>query len=149
MQKPETPSERINRIIDAGTPLLYVATWEEERLERLLQSASKKLFGDDRPVWQWTAALGFTSGSGQDRGLVDPVKALAFIIHAETNAIYLMKDLPALVDTNPGLVRALRDAYDALSSRPGTLIISHPTINIPAGLSKEISLLEMALPDVT
>ena len=28
-----------------------------------------------------------------------------------------MKDLPALFATNPALVRALRDVYDALSAR--------------------------------
>jgi AAA+ superfamily predicted ATPase len=147
MQTPENAAEKIARVIDAGTPLLYVTTWEEERLERLLASCSEKLFGDERPLWQWSAALGFTSGPGQDRGLTDPVEALAFIIHAETNAIYLMKDLPALFDSNPGLIRALRDVYDALSSRPGSLVISHPSINIPPGLSKEMNLLELSLPD--
>jgi len=147
MQSPGNPSDRIARLIDAGTPLLYVATWEEERLEKLLLSCSKNLFGDERPLWQWSAALGFTSGPGQDRGLTDPVEALAFIIHAETDAIYLMKDLPALFDANPGLIRALRDVYDTLSSRPGTLVISHPSINIPPGLSKEMNLLELSLPD--
>jgi SpoVK/Ycf46/Vps4 family AAA+-type ATPase len=146
MQSPENPVENITRIIESGTPLLYVATWEEERLEGLLTRASQDLFGDDRPVWQWSAALGFTSGPGQDRGLVDPVEALAFIIHAETDALYLMKDLPALFDTNPALIRALRDSYDALSSRPGTMVVSHPSINIPPGLSKEVYLLELALP---
>jgi len=147
MQTSETPSDRITRIISSGTPLLYVATWEEERLERMLFDASKVLFGDDRPLWQWTAALGFTSGPGRDRGLLDPVEALAFIIHAETEAICLMKDLPALFGTNPALIRALRDTYDALSSRPGSVVLSHPSIEIPAGLGKEVYLLELALPD--
>jgi len=147
MSSPENPSDRITRIIDAGTPLLYVATWEEERLETLLLAASEKLFGDDRPLWQWSAALGFTGGPGQDRGLTDPVEALAFIIHAETDAICLMKDLPALFDTNPELIRALRDVYDTLSSRPGTLVISHPSIEIPPGLGKEMQLIELSLPD--
>jgi SpoVK/Ycf46/Vps4 family AAA+-type ATPase len=147
MQSPENSSDRITRILDAGTPLLYVATWEEERLEKLLLSCSKKMFGDDRPLWEWSAALGFTSGPGQDRGLVDPVKALAFVIHSETDAIYLMKDLPSQFDTNPDLIRALRDVYDALSSRPGALVISHPSVNIPPGLGKEIHLLELSLPD--
>jgi len=148
MQTPELPSDNITRLINSGTPLLYVATWEEERLERMLATASKVLFGDDRPVWQWTVALGFTSGSGQDRGLRDPVEALAYIIHAETDAIYLMKDLPALLEANPALIRALRDVYDALSLRPGTVVLSSPSIDIPAGLSKEVHLLELALPDV-
>jgi len=146
MQSPENPSDKITRIITSGTPLVYVATWEEERLERMLAAGSQTLFGDDRPVWQWTAALGFTSGPGQDRGLVDPVEALAFIIHAETDAIFLMKDLPALFETNPALIRALRDAYDMLSTRPGSLFLSHPAIFVPAGLSKEVYLLELALP---
>ena len=148
MQKPVNPSENITRIITSGAPLLYVVTWEEERLESMLSSASQALFGDDRPVWQWTAALGFTSGPGQDRGLLDPVEALAFIIHAETDAIYLMKDLPGLLETNPALIRALRDAYDNLSTRPGAVVLSHPSIVIPSGLNKEVQLLDLALPDV-
>jgi len=147
MQTPENPSQNINRIISSGTPLLYVATWEEERLEGLLSAASQALFEDDRPVWQWTVALGFTSGPGQDSGILDPVEALAFVIHAETDAIFLMKDLPALFATNPALIRALRDAYDALALRPGCLVLSNPSIEIPAGLGKEIYVLELALPD--
>ncbi len=147
MQATEHPSDRITRIITSGTPLIYVATWEEERLERMLSAASNAVFGDDRPLWQWTAALGFTSGPGQDQGILDPVEALAFIIHAQSDAICLMKDLPALFATNPALVRALRDAYDAFSSRPGCVVLAHPSIDIPAGLGKELYLLELALPD--
>ena len=114
----------------------------------MLATASNALFGDDRPVWQWTAALGFTSGPGQDLSLVDPVEALAFIINSDNDAIVLMKDLPALFGTNPAIIRALRDAYDALSERPGSVVLSHPSIDIPTGLSKEVHLLELALPDV-
>lgn len=149
MQTSEYPSDKLTRIITSGTPLLYVATWEEERLEKMLSATSMALFGDERPIWKWSAALGFTSGPGQDRGILDPIEALAFIIHAETDAIYLMKDMPALFATNPALIRALRDAYDALSKRPGSVVLSHPSIDIPAGLGKEVYLLELALPDAS
>ena len=147
MQTVENPSEKITRIITSGTPLVYVATWEEERLERMLAETSATVFGDDRPVWQWTVALGFTNGPGQDRAILDPVEALAFIIRDETDAICLMKDLPALFESNPELLRALRDAYDGLSSRPGCVVLSHPSIIVPPGLSKEVILLELPLPD--
>jgi SpoVK/Ycf46/Vps4 family AAA+-type ATPase len=147
MPKPVNPSDDITRIITSDTPLLYVVTWEEERLERMLSSASQALFGDDRPVWQWTAALGFTSGPGQDRGLLDPVEALAFVIHAETDAICLMKDLPSHFDANPALVRAVRDVYDAFSTRSGTVVLSHPRIIVPPDLGKEMQILELSLPD--
>jgi len=131
----------------SGTPLLYVATWEEERLEKMLSKTSEALFGDNREVWQWSAALGFTSGPGQDKGILDPVEALAFIVQADSEAIFLMKDLPALFETKPALVRALRDIYDTFSTRAGSVVLSHPSIDIPAGLSKEIFVLELALPD--
>jgi SpoVK/Ycf46/Vps4 family AAA+-type ATPase len=147
MQTPEYPSEKITRIIKSGTPLLYVATWEEERLERMLSNASEALFGDSREIWLWSAALGFTSGPGQDKGILDPVEALAFIIQADSDAIFLMKDLPALFETKPALVRALRDIYDTFSTRAGSVVLSHPSIDIPAGLSKEVYVLELALPD--
>ncbi len=141
------PSDKLARTIAAGSPLVFVVTWEEERLEQMLSGISVTTFGDDRPVWQWTAALGFTSGPGADLELLDPVEALAFIVNENTDAIYLMKDLPALFETQPALVRALRDIYDSLSTRPGTVILSHPSTIIPAGLSKEIYLIELPLPD--
>ncbi|MBT8075874.1 MAG: AAA family ATPase, partial [Gammaproteobacteria bacterium] len=131
------PSEQLSRTLAAGSPLIYVVTWEEERLEQMLARASQELFGDDRPVWQWTAALGFTSGPGADRQLLDPVEALSFVVSESVDAICLMKDLPALFESRPALVRALRDVYDHLSVRPGSMVVSHPSINIPPGLSKE------------
>jgi len=141
------PSEQLSRTLAAGSPLIYVVTWEEERLEQMLAAASQERFGDDRPVWQWTAALGFTSGPGADRQLTDPVEALSFIVNEDADAICLMKDLPALFESRPALIRALRDVYDHLSVRPGSMVVSHPSINIPPGLSKEVYLLELPLPD--
>jgi SpoVK/Ycf46/Vps4 family AAA+-type ATPase len=149
MGKPTTnPAEQLDRTIAAGIPVVYVVTWEEERLERMLSRASRALFGDERPVWQWTVASGFTSGPGRDQELSDPIDALSFIADENTDAICLMKDLPAHFDENPALIRAVRDVYDSLSSRPGTLVLSHPRSIVPLGLSKELYLLELPLPEV-
>ena len=140
------PSEQLDRAIKAGAPVIYVVTWEEERLEAMLSRASGELFGDEQPLWQWTAALGFTTGPGRDLQLHDPVDALSFIVRKNTGAICLMKDLPAHFDANPALIRAIRDVYDAFSMRQGALVLSHPWVNVPPGLSKEIQLLELPLP---
>jgi SpoVK/Ycf46/Vps4 family AAA+-type ATPase len=139
--------DKVASIISAGTPVVYVVTWEEERLERMLDNASLALFGDDRPVWQWSAALGFTSGPGRDLNLVDPVDALSFIINEETDAICLMQDLPVHFEANPALIRAVRDVYDSYSSRIGALVLSHPWTIVPAVLSKEVYLLELPVPE--
>jgi SpoVK/Ycf46/Vps4 family AAA+-type ATPase len=148
VHKAEHPSDRINHIIASGTPVLYVETWEEERLERMLSTASRALFSDDRPVWSWTAALGFTSGPDHECAMQDPVEALAFVINTRAEAIVLMRDLPAHFAGSPDLIRALRDAYDAFSGRPGTVVLSHPSVVIPEDLSKEVYLYELPLPDV-
>jgi len=141
------PANQVLVSIAAGSPVVYVATWEEERLEVMLCKASRALFGDDRPLWLWTAASGFTTGPGRDHKLVDPVDALSFIANETTGAICLMKDLPAHFEANPALIRAVRDVYDSLSSRPGTMVLSHPQIIVPPGLSKELYLIDLPLPD--
>ena len=141
------PAVQIDSSIASGTPVIYVATWEEERLEAMLGKASHTLFGDDRPLWLWTAARGFSTGPGKDRKLVDPIDALSYIASEGTDAICLMKDLPSHFESNPALIRAVRDVYDSLSSRPGTVVLSHPHIIVPPALSKELYVLELPLPD--
>lgn len=136
----------IERAIAARFPVIYVVTWEEERLEALLEEASRKHFGDNRPVWEWTSARGFTSGPGREKALTDPVAALAWVAESDDNAIVLMKDLPAFFSGSPTVVRAVRDAYDAMAGRAGTLVISHPRTHVPSELGKELHLIDLPLP---
>lgn len=142
-----TPKNDILQSIAAGFPVIYVITWEEERLAEMLADTSQNVFADNREVWLWSSALGFSNGPGRDLNLTDPVAALAFIANQDKSAICLMKDLPAHFDNNPALVRAVRDVYDAYSGRKGTVVFSYPAINIPATLGKELQLLELPLPD--
>ena len=141
-----TTSNPVAHAIAARHPIIYVVTWEEERLEKILSAVSKSIFKDDRPVWQWSAAHGFTTGPATDLKLYDPVEALAYVARHEEDAFILMKDLPAEFNTNPALVRAMRDVYDALSSKPGAVILAYPDTIIPPMLSKEVYLVRLPLP---
>lgn len=146
--KPQkTAGQQVAATVAAGTPVFYVVTWEEERLEQMLASASSSMFEDDRPVWQWTEAMGFTSGPGKDHDLKDPVAALAFILESGAEAIFLMKDMPSQFASNPALIRAVRDVYDHFSSQRGSVVLSHPRSLIPPDLNKELFLLELPLPE--
>lgn len=138
----------VARAIAANTPLIYIVSWEEERLARILETASQSLFGDHRAVWQWSAARGFSDGPGKDQKLTDPVDALSFVMHQNEDAICLMKDLPAYFGNNPRLLRAVRDAYDVFSSRPGTIVFSYPESIVPPAVSREIYLIELPLPNI-
>ena len=148
MAKPQqTATQQVAATVAAGTPVFYVVTWEEERLEQMLEYASNVLFADDRLVWQWTEASGFTTGPGKDQDLRDPLEALAFIIKSGAEAIFLMKDLPSQFESSPALIRAVRDVYDHFSSQRGSVVLSHPRSLIPPDLNKELYLLELPLPD--
>jgi SpoVK/Ycf46/Vps4 family AAA+-type ATPase len=146
-EEKQSPNELVARTIAAGTPVVCVVSWEEDRLGRMLQSASQKLYGDDRPVWEWSTALGFTSGPGRDLKLLDPLDALSFLINEESDAICLFKDLPVHFENNLSVVRAVRDVYASYSNRKGSVVMSHPWNVVPAELSKEVYLLELPLPD--
>ncbi len=137
---------QIARAIAAKTPLIYVVSWEEERLARMLCEASFGHFGDKRPIWQWSAAYGFSDGPGKDLDLCDPIDALSFVVNTKEDAICLMKDLPAFFEDNPRLLRAVRDAYDTFAMRPGKIVFSHPYMVVPPTLSREVFLLELPLP---
>jgi len=147
MGEPVTgPAQQLDRAIDAGVPVIYMVTWEEERLGTMLLNASENLFGDNREVWQWTAARGFINGPGCEHKLTDPVDALRFIVNENADAICLMKDLPSYFEDNPDLLRAVRDVYDLFATRRGALVLSHPQTLVPMDLSKELYLLELPLP---
>ncbi len=128
--------------IHAGYPVLYVETWEEERLEQLLATQ------DGLPLWRWSSATGFLDGPGADADLTDPGAALAFVAAEGQNAICLLKDLPAQLEGNARAARALREVYDALAGQPGVLVMSHPDALIPSALSKEVHALALPLPSV-
>ena len=136
-------SSELHGVIRAGYPVVYVDTWEEERLESMIGEAA-----GERPVWRWTAAAGFLDGPGAAKNLVDPHAALAFVAAEGSDAVTVMRDLPPLLVGDASLVRAVRDVYDALSSTPGTLVMSYPGAMLPDDLGKEVYLLNLPLPTV-
>jgi len=133
----------VETAVRAGYPVIYVDTWEEERLEALLRKAA-----GERPLWRWSTAGGFLEGPGAERDLTDPLAALAFVAEHGGEAVSLLRDLPSLWDENPAIGRAVRNAYDALADRPGVLVLSYPGAPIPDNLGKELYVMDLPLPTV-
>ena len=142
------PQNPLMQAIAAQRPVIYVVSWEEEQLAQLLGEVSHSLFGDSRPIWEWSAVHGFTSGPGSELELKDPVDALKYIVEQPDDALYLMKDLPAFFDSHPAVLRGIREAYDTFAVRPGKLVISHPQMYVPQAVKREIHLIELPLPDI-
>lgn len=123
-------------------PLIYLQSREEQRLERQLTALSRSHYGDDRPVRVWSAALGLEG----DIGLTDPLLMIQAIRASAEEQFYLMRDIPALFDGNPVLVRALRDLYRDLADKNRYVFLSHPGLLLPEELKGQLWLVDMGMP---
>lgn len=128
-------------------PLLYIVSWEEDRVETALSKISAAYYKDDRPLIIWSAVRGFYTGAQPRTEVTDPLAALQAIADADGEAFYLLKDLPAAFDQQPKIVRALRDLYQRLANRNTFVVLSHPQLKLPEELKKEVFVVELPLPD--
>ncbi|MCC6493424.1 MAG: AAA family ATPase [Pirellulales bacterium] len=141
-------------LIRARYPIIYVTTWEEERVERCLReiaaSRSKKLF-----VWTITQGIVKSgvdpqqarSGAGNT---ADPLAALDAVIAQIEPAIYLFKDFHRFTDDercNLSVIRRLRDVAYHLRDTYKTIVITSPLVRIAPELSKDVTLLDFGLPE--
>jgi SpoVK/Ycf46/Vps4 family AAA+-type ATPase len=145
----------INDLIRATYPLIYVLSWEEERVEKgLLNVAAER----SRKYLSWSATEGVNEVRRDEMGrqqrvpvrsrdLRDPLRALEFVNDANDEALFVLRDFhPYMQD--PTIVRRLRDLARDLkkSDRPKTLILLSPLLKIPAELEKEVTVVDYELP---
>lgn len=136
--------DQVRRVLSAGHPVVFVETWEEERLDYILSSLMSDGLG--WPVWTWSSSRGFHNGPGSAQDFEDISSALAFARDAGQSAIWLFRDLPSYVD-RLGVKRALRDLYDAFSCGSGLVVGCAPVFEISNDLRKEIHYLRLSPPD--
>jgi AAA+ superfamily predicted ATPase len=134
-------------LVAAKTPLVWVTSWEENRLLRILQTVAQKVFSTPVPVLVWTATDGVTDLSDGEvvASTEDPIAALNFVTHLDKTALFLFKDLHAHF-SNPLVVRKLRDTYESLQNGYKTVFCAAPRLTIPPDLQKSVAVLELPLP---
>ena len=137
-------SAELQALIGAGCPVIYVETWEEERLEKTLRDLSPTV---DLPVWTWSSSQGLDDGSGAKRDLRDPFAALESVLERDANALCLFTDLPDYLVSDAGLRRLVRDSFDKFSAQRGNLVMSFPSFAVPEDLSRELHYYRLPLAD--
>src|SRR5262245_54263578 len=72
----------LKELFDAGRPLVYLKSPEEERVQQLLSDASQQLFPKPVPVFTWTATEGLRGKDGAEvgKGTIEPRAALDWIV---------------------------------------------------------------------
>lgn len=154
MQQPQrassvtTVTQDVKIHIQARYPLIYLVSWEEERvieeIEKIAVSADQR-----KTLYTWTETGGLRNvASGEADGTkTDPLQILNHIITANEKAIYILLDFhPFLKDHQ--IVRRLRDTARALKSSSKTVILLSTKLVLPDELSKDIVVFDFDLPSL-
>jgi SpoVK/Ycf46/Vps4 family AAA+-type ATPase len=134
-------------LVRARYPLVYLISWEEQRLEAILEDLART---HGRSLYEWTVTRGLRKSSG-GRAVApieearDPSRALQAIAELAEPSLVVLKDFHPYFDS-PAVVRAMRDLAQFLKSTATTLILLSPTLHIPLELEKEITVVDVPLP---
>jgi AAA+ superfamily predicted ATPase len=151
---PARAAEELEVLVRARYPIIYVVSWEEERVEQYLSAIAKRR---NKQFFVWTYTQGVTRyGTEPQRGksssgsTTDPLVALDTVIGQVEPAIYLFKDFHPFMDENRAnlaVIRRLRDVAYHLRDSYKTIVIVAPVARIAPELGKDVTLLELGLPE--
>lgn len=147
------PLDELEVLIRARYPIIYVVSWEEERVERYLREIAEKR---NKNLFVWTVTQGIIkSGVESQRAKFgggntgDPLVALDAVIQHVEPAIYLFKDFHRFTAEdrcNLSVIRRLRDLAHQLRDTYKTLVIVAPSMRISPDLAKDVTVVEFGLP---
>ena len=159
--------ERLKILLSSSTPIVVMETVEEMRAVRLVRTACSSL---SLATFEWSIASGLVrcgsevgelvpetgfsaGGPGHDLSGAqalynskDPAQALSNLEAMSLEAAFVLKDFHRHMD-DPVVVRRLRDVGQKFSTNRRTVIITAPSITIPAELGSLVEFLELPLPD--
>lgn len=130
------------RYIDAGFPIIYINTYEEEKVDELVTS-----IGSGREIYEWNETNGYIDFATKTPMMEDcTLERMLYGLKTREmldRKIILLKDIAAYLDDAKivsrlkGLARMICGGVDA------TIIIVSNTLIIPKELEKFITILEM------
>jgi ATP-dependent 26S proteasome regulatory subunit len=127
---------------------IYVTTFEEDRLVAIADGIAKKL---GKRIIRWSATAGFILDlKPLDTKSLDFKTALSMAESlAQEPTLIIWSDIHSILKNQPVNIRAFKDLCHRLrNGSPSNSIIVSPVADIPIELQKEITLLDLPLPDI-
>ena len=138
--------DQLDLLVRARTPLIWVRSSEESRVEILLEQAAQRL---QRRLACWNFIDGL-SGVLNAEGLASrqPMAVLQWLQQQDASppTLLLTKDFHRFCD-DPGVARMLRNLEGSLRSTPHNLVLCCSQWTPPAELEEALTLLDLPLPD--
>src|SRR5258708_2367687 len=153
--------ERLKILLSSSTPIVVMETVEEMRAVRLVRAACSSL---NLATFEWSIASGLVrcgsevgelvpdtgfsaTGPGHDQSGAqalynskEPAQALSNLEAMSLEAAFVLKDFHRHMD-DPVVVRRLRDVGQKFSTNRRTIIITAPSVTIPAELASLVEVL--------
>jgi SpoVK/Ycf46/Vps4 family AAA+-type ATPase len=137
--------EAIVNYIRAGYPGLYLVSHEETRAEAEVKAAAQ---ATNHSLAAWSATTGLVDTSdGRVLAGEDPMEAVTALAALPDDTVAVFRDLHLfLQDSNPVLVRALKDALVHAKAKGKCLVLVGCRRVLPPELEREFTTVELKLP---
>ena len=133
-------SDQLDLLIRARTPLIWIRSHEEGRVQDLLAQASQRL---QRRLACWDFIEGLSGVLNSDGlGSRQPMAILQWLqqLEASSATLLMVKDFHRFCD-DPGVARMLRNLNSSLRSTPHTLVLCCGAWTPPQDLEETLTLL--------
>jgi len=139
--------EEFELLLRACYPLIYIPTFEEERIESAIAQCAKNV--GNRSVYIWDFVEGYqdnpnNAGTAQR----NPLQALEFVekLPTRNGAVILLRDFHRFLE-DISVARKLRNLSRTLKSLPINVVLVSPEVSIPSDLTEVLTVVEFPLPD--
>ena len=149
-----TTAEELDILIRARYPIIYLVSWEEERVEQCLAEIAERR---KKKLYLWTLTQGLVKygaepqrSKGGSGSTTDPLAALDAVLDQIEPTIFLFKDFHPFMEENRAnlaVVRRLRDVAVRLRDTYKTIVVVSSVLRMAPELSKDVTVVELGLPD--
>ncbi len=140
----------LDTLVRARYPFVYLVSWEERRVGTILGELAGR---HAKQLVTWSTTRGLRRVSGPRPGaplepITKPVEALAAIGALTEPSLVVLHDFHPYLD-EPAVVRALRELAQTIKTTRTTVLFLSPVLKIPVELEKDVTVLDVPLPDFT
>jgi hypothetical protein len=140
----------VQGIIDAGRPLIYVQSAEEDRVIGVLARIAEQRPGGRVDLFLWSVTDGLQQNGKPLKNQPDgPRGILDFIVAHDKPGIFLLKDFHDFLRDAVDIRRRLRDLYYRCLDTGKFAVICSPVKCIPEEIDHEVAFAELPRPDLT
>ena len=138
--------EEFKLLLRARYPLIYIPTYEEERVEAAIREEAANQ--GNRQIYIWDFVDGY-QGNPNDAGFGrrNPLQALEFVekLPASAAAVFILRDYHRFLE-DVAIARKLRNFSRLLKSQPKNIVLLSPRLAITDDLTEVFTVLEFPLP---